>query len=199
MILSTLVEKTVTAQRKPNMSDSEMKEFLKDKAAVTEKSCWITDYWKTSRSDGRIRILFKGKMQYLSRISYTLFKGSISDGLLATHSCDNPPCYNPDHIFPDTHEGNMRQAAKRGRVVSSKGRKRNKITDPYDKEALLKFIKPLVKITKKGEWIFPTGPSKIYPVIQINNKKYQLHRLILANKLGKKYDEIAVACQFQLR
>ena len=186
----------ITPRRKQNMSDSEMKKFLKDKASVTEKGCWITDYWKTSRLDGRIQVAYKGKLQFLSRISYTLFKGNIPNNLIATHSCDNPACYNPDHIFTDTHGGNMKQAARRGRMGGSidKRRERHGITDPESYEALLNFVKQHIKLTEKSEWIFPAPPSQIYPTIKINNKRYQLHRLLLANKLGKKYNEIDVAC-----
>ncbi len=39
-------------------------------------------------------------------------------GLRGTHSCDNPPCYNPTHIVPDTQGGNIRQAYLRGRMVA---------------------------------------------------------------------------------
>ena len=183
-------------RRKKNMNDAEMREFLKDKKTITEKGCWITDYWKTSNRKGRIQIQYKGKFQFLYRVSYILFKGSIPEGMEATHSCHTPCCYNPDHIFPDTHGGNMRQATERGSMRGSIGKKRgyHGITDPGDYEALLTFVKQHVKINKKEEWIFPTPPSQVYPTITINYKRYRLHRLLLASKLGKKYDAIDVAC-----
>jgi hypothetical protein len=34
--------------------------------------------------------------------------------LLACHSCDNPPCCNPAHIWPGTHTENMQDAAAKG-------------------------------------------------------------------------------------
>jgi len=183
-------------QRKLNMTNSEMKKFLKDNATITKKGCWITDNWKTSDPKGRIQIGYKGKKQFLYRVSYALFKCNIPEGLLATHSCDNPPCYNPDHIFPDTNEGNIKQAVERGRMRKSadKRRKPHGIADPYDYKALLNFVKQHVEITEKEEWIFPTSPSQKYPTIQINRTVYRLHRLLLANRLEKKYDEIKVAC-----
>mgnify|MGYP001571537308 CR=1 FL=1 len=36
-------------------------------------------------------------------------------GLLGTHSCDNPPCCNPLHVLPATHEENQAASARKGR------------------------------------------------------------------------------------
>ena len=32
------------------------------------------------------------------------------------HTCDNPPCCNPRHLFLDTHAVNMQDAGKKGRM-----------------------------------------------------------------------------------
>ena len=37
---------------------------------------------------------------------------------LALHSCDNPPCCNPNHLSWGTHKENMRQARVRGLMVT---------------------------------------------------------------------------------
>lgn len=185
-----------SVRRKQNMADSEMREFLENKKTVTENGCWITDYWKLSCSKERLQIMYKGKRQFLSRVSYTLFKGSIPNGLLALHTCDNPPCFNPEHLIAGTHQDNSRDAAEKGRLVGNTGknRKSHGITDPYNNKSLLNFVKQHIEITEKDEWIFAATSTQEYPPITINKKQYQLHRLLLANKLGKKYDEIDTAC-----
>lgn len=53
------------------------------------------------------------------RLSYEYFVGPIPSGMLVRHSCDNPPCWNPDHLLVGTHQDNMNDAVARGRMPSS--------------------------------------------------------------------------------
>lgn len=39
-----------------------------------------------------------------------------ADGLDTCHSCDNPPCCNPDHLRFDTHLANVQDMHQRGRA-----------------------------------------------------------------------------------
>ncbi len=49
------------------------------------------------------------------RFAYTKLIGPIPEGLSVCHSCDNPPCVNPDHLFVATHAGNMDDKFAKGR------------------------------------------------------------------------------------
>lgn len=52
-----------------------------------------------------------------ARIAWSLFRGiPFPEDKLACHSCDNPSCVNPEHVWPGTHKDNMQDALLKGRL-----------------------------------------------------------------------------------
>lgn len=49
------------------------------------------------------------------RVAWALNFGPIPDGQYVLHSCDNPPCCNPRHLWLGTQKDNLHDMAAKGR------------------------------------------------------------------------------------
>ncbi len=73
--------------------------------------------WEKARyANGYGKVGIGGKTKYAHRVAYELEYGPIPDGMCVMHSCDNPPCINPDHLSVGTHADNVRDKTEKGRT-----------------------------------------------------------------------------------
>ena len=92
----------------------------------THGGCWIWTGAKTSLGYGRFHP-DKNTMCQSSRWALSVHIGrDLESWEFACHSCDNPSCVNPAHLFIGTHEDNMADMVAKGRWWSSK--RRTKLT-----------------------------------------------------------------------
>lgn len=85
-----------------------------------ENSCWQWTASKNRRGYGRICKGRNGKARvigYAHRIAYEIAKGPIPEGQCVLHTCDNPSCVNPAHLFVGTHADNMADMIAKGRAI----------------------------------------------------------------------------------
>lgn len=103
-----------------SLSTSEIQHFW-SKIAITANpdKCWNYSEW--CDRDGYGKFNFKDKCFYGHRVAYELTKGEIPVGLLVCHTCDNPSCCNPNHLFLGTHTINAHDRDSKGRHVELKG------------------------------------------------------------------------------
>lgn len=102
---------------------------------VTPSGCWRC-ISHTHDEHGYVRIRVRGTMDRLHRRSYNLAKGRIPRNRVIMHLCDNPWCFNPDHLKIGTQKANMRDMIKKGRnaYIGVKGRRGNNGSDSSNEE-----------------------------------------------------------------
>lgn len=75
--------------------------------------CWNWIGALTQKGYGNFRYGYK--QLRVHRLSWMMHNGKISKDLLVCHSCDNPKCVNPKHLFLGTHSDNRLDMYKKGR------------------------------------------------------------------------------------
>lgn len=75
--------------------------------------CWEWLGWRSPEGYGRFRL--HGRQIPASRASAILAGMDVRPGLDVCHTCDNPPCVNPAHLYIGTRSRNLQDMADRGR------------------------------------------------------------------------------------
>lgn len=88
------------------------------------EGCWEWTGAVDADGYGRIRgELFGIDFKKAHRLSWVLANEKpIPDGMVVCHSCDNPRCVNPAHLWLGTHDENMQDKIAKGRHTTSHAR-----------------------------------------------------------------------------
>lgn len=84
---------------------------LVDRRGVDE--CWPWLGPVTEKGYGRVEI--DGKNMRAHRVVYQLATGEAPGDRMVCHSCDNPPCCNPNHLWLGDALANVRDMIRKGR------------------------------------------------------------------------------------
>jgi len=98
---------------------------LTAKYSVTPSGCWAWDAGKGRGGYGQMWIPEQRSNRPAHRISYELHIGSIPDGMLVCHTCDEPSCINPAHLFLGTHADNSADMVAKNRQQRAVGENAN--------------------------------------------------------------------------
>jgi hypothetical protein len=92
-------------------------------------SCWE---WQGGRLTRAVcaygQLSWRGQVWRAHRVAWLLANGPIPAGRHVLHTCDNPLCCNPAHLFLGDQSANMKDAARKGRLNVPRP-KRQKVTD----------------------------------------------------------------------
>ena len=91
------------------------------------KPCKIWAGCKTKHGYGQRRI--KQKTLYVHRLEWEKHHGPIPPGVDICHSCDNPPCYEIEHLFTGDAKINGQDASTKGRMVNGVRHHAHKLTE----------------------------------------------------------------------
>ena len=111
---------------------------------IEETECWEWQRATNNIGYGMIRDPDygdneRGGMRTTHRVSYEIHKGRIPKNKIVMHSCDNPKCCNPEHLFLGTHKDNSQDMISKDRHnnFGSKHSRKCKYCDIYTTPAML--------------------------------------------------------------
>lgn len=108
--------------------------FLQYVTPGNPDECWLWNGYRTPEGYGQFGFGGHGNKHHAHRVAYELYNNTkIPLSLVACHTCDNPPCINPHHIFIGTSKDNNVDSALKGRrtfIGTDRKRPHAKLTIP---------------------------------------------------------------------
>jgi hypothetical protein len=112
----------------PELTTPQIERFWDKVGKGTEGECWLWLGGVSDRGYGRLRL--GDKTYSATRVAYYLDTGEDPGRLHICHTCDNPQCVNPNHLWAGDAVDNQMDC-------NEKGRRKTKITKREAKEILL--------------------------------------------------------------
>ena len=108
--------------------------------------CWL---WVGGKSDGYGAFYLNGENFGAHRVSLLIKTGEDPREYRSCHTCDFPPCVNPEHLFKGTDTDNRRDAINKGRAVYATGEHHGTATHPKAFLSVKGHRNPSAKLTQE--------------------------------------------------
>lgn len=95
-----------------------MLKLIMSRRRITANGCW--EYTGKVGPRGYAGISFRKKRVRIHRLVYRIVKGPFPRDYDVMHLCDNPPCFNPDHLRAGTTQENVRDCLSKNRQFSQR-------------------------------------------------------------------------------
>ena len=94
-----------------------------------QNGCWEWTAATMGKGYGFIKIPGTRNQIGAHRLSYLIHHGELQDGEVVCHSCDNPKCVKPSHLFAGSQLDNLQDMKSKDRHLSGAKNTVSKLTD----------------------------------------------------------------------
>lgn len=101
-----------------NLSEKQLWRFWKKVEKGAPEACWNWNACVNKLGYGSLHL--EGKTRLAHRIAFFITNGPFDDTLKVCHTCDNPPCCNPAHLWLGTDVENVADRDAKGRLVNGR-------------------------------------------------------------------------------
>ena len=117
-----------------------------------------------------------GKPMTASRAAFEAWVKVPEPGAFVCHTCDNPPCINPAHLFEGSPQDNVTDMVTKKRVANGERRK-SKLTDVQVAEIRSRYV-PWKVTQRELAAEYGVTQQTIGDIVTLRRRRYETYRFV---------------------